>query len=186
MGMMVTAGAGKGIYNIVLGKDMPFEVDSLKTHPLNDFLVDTRWEKEKFAHEQEFSLAEKVFLIGYLGSDYIYNAANLHPGEWTPKEIEEQMEDDYYWDRYSLRAVARIYEVEYGYPPKTFRSIMDYEDNRIFYLRDMAPFSDERLVQKFSGMSQKDWEDELNEFMKKLTGEDRHYDVKICEEWWKE
>ena len=48
MGMMVVAGTGKGISSMDLNKEMPFGVVALKDRPLNNFLVETRWESVVF------------------------------------------------------------------------------------------------------------------------------------------
>lgn len=187
MGMMIVVGRGKGITGIELTPNMPFDVKALKTHPLKNFLVGTKWEGTEFVREKELTPAQKLYIVGWLNSDYIYDADNLRPEEWTPEDIDNEI-NGYYrkWDCYSIQSLAPIFEVEYGYPAGAFRSVCDYEDTTMLYLRVMFPFSDPAFVKRFSGVTEAAMEKEMNEFMRNITGEDRKYPVEICEEWWKD
>lgn len=186
MGMMVVTGTGKGISGIELDEEMPFGVAALKDRPLNDFLAGTRGENTVFVHAEEFSPVEKAYIIGLAHTDYLYGADDMKPGEWTAKDVKEQMEKDYACDRRLLRSLAPIFEIEYRYPLRTFRSVQDYDDNTMLYLKKLFPFSDPELTKRFSGMSEGDLAKEMNEFMKKVTGENIEYEIETCEEWWKE
>ncbi len=186
MGMMVVLNRGKGIADMELTPDMPFDVKALKEHPIKDFLTETKWAGIDFAHEKEFTPAQKIYIIGWLNADYIYEADKLKPEEWEPAYIADEIDDSCDWERYSMYALAPIYEVEYGYPAGTFRSVMDYEDNKMLYLRVMFPFNNPELTKRFSGVTRDMMGAEMNEFMRNVTGEDKKYPVGICEEWWKD
>lgn len=187
MGMMVVANRGKGISGIKLEPDMPFDVRALKEHKINDFLTGTRWKDTDFVHEKELSLVQKAFVIGRLHSDYIYNEEKLRPEKWTPEDVDNEI-NGYYrnWDCYSVQSLAPIFEVEYGYPAGAFRSVCDYEDTTMLYLRVMFPFSNPEFVKRFSCVTEETMEKEMNEFMQNIAGKDKTYSVEICEEWWKD
>lgn len=186
MGMMVVANRGKGISGIGLEPNMPFDVKALKERPLKDFLAETKWAGIDFVHEKEFTPAQKIYIIGWLNADYIYGADKLKPEQWEPAYIEDEIDGSCDWERYSMYALAPIFEVEYGYPTGAFRSVCDYEDTTMLYLRVMFPFSNPEFVKRFSGVTEETMEEEMNEFMRNITGKDRTYSVEICEEWWKD
>lgn len=186
MGMMVVTGTGKGISGMELDEEMPFGVAALKDRPLNDFLVGTRGENTVFVHAEEFSPVEKAYIIGLAHTDYLYGSDDMTPGEWASADVKKQMENDRDCGQTLLWALAPIFEIEYGYPLGTFRSVQDYDDNTMMYLRRMFPFSDPELTKRFSGISEDDLENEMNEFMRKVTGENMEYQIEVCEEWWKD
>ena len=184
MGMMVMTGKGKGINfdRDAFSEACPFDVKCLD-QPISNFL----YKDDKnlvFTHEKDFTNDQKVLLIGGIRDGDMAERQSANFEDITPKEIENSI-FGYYAQRARAMLLSDLFAREYGYPEDMFRSVLDYDNNVMLYIPAGFPYS-EKADKRFRELTEEKFIEQLNEFVKNITGEDDKHELDICEEWWKE
>lgn len=143
-----------------------------------------RW----FRHLDQYSKADLALLLGVLEDNpygfYSYKYRDADMAQQPLNKFKEILDDTKDYPVCAVGGLAKIFANEYGYPAEAFRSLMDYNGDFMFYCNATFPFPEgwESLMK----LSETVYQQQLDDFFTRLTGEECHMKLETCEEYVKE
>lgn len=153
--------------------------------PIDDDLFRREFPRTKFPHLSEMNETQKILFLGANANVYYgYCTYNEGNEDLTVEQVDGIMSQDYGFENVIISCLSTLFALRYGYPTHAFKSCIDYNGDRMFYLSAQFPFSESEKA--LASLTREKYQEQLVEFFSILEGEPVSLELCTVEEYIKE